>query len=264
MTAAKYCVTWTIALTFATKLHAPYDWTTGALDNGNDWRKFRAVPRLYPLRSLVCTLFSKRGRRGAFRLPGACGDHFHCTVEPSPGHIRCRKKNYCGDTPELEAKMAHKAWIREGLNREVQTVKEALSTPKIPVFQFTICTSWFARPWLVESTPSPNSQLHTLCKSAQIWAFLNGVLAGQCTDTHRKALNLQKPWPSTCRIEKPRNPENRRKTRQNMGKSNFLPIFGLFCPFFANFSPISWISRFFYSVNGQGFRNAKLTKIPEK
>ena len=25
-----------------------------------------------------------------FRLPGAAGDHFHCTVEPSPGHIRCR------------------------------------------------------------------------------------------------------------------------------------------------------------------------------
>ena len=32
---------------------AQYDWTTGVLDNGNEWRKFRAVPRLYPLRSLV-------------------------------------------------------------------------------------------------------------------------------------------------------------------------------------------------------------------
>ena len=30
-----------------------YDWTTGVPDNGNDWRKFRAVPRSYPLRSLV-------------------------------------------------------------------------------------------------------------------------------------------------------------------------------------------------------------------
>ena len=68
-----------------------YDWTVGVLDNGNEWRKFRAVPRLYPLRSLVCTLFNKGGSRGAFffRLPGASGDHFHCTVEPSPGHIRC-------------------------------------------------------------------------------------------------------------------------------------------------------------------------------
>ena len=31
-----------------------YDWTTGVPpDNGNDWRKFRVVPRSYPLRSLV-------------------------------------------------------------------------------------------------------------------------------------------------------------------------------------------------------------------
>ena len=31
-----------------TALHAQYDWTTGVPDNGNEWRKFRAVPRLYP------------------------------------------------------------------------------------------------------------------------------------------------------------------------------------------------------------------------
>ena len=43
-----------------------------------------------PCASLFCTLFSKGGTRRAFRLPGAGGDHFHCTVEPSPGHIRCR------------------------------------------------------------------------------------------------------------------------------------------------------------------------------
>ena len=66
-----------------------YDWTTGVPDDGNDWRKFRAVPRSYPLRSLVCTLFNKGGNRRAFRLPGEGGDHFHCTVEPSSGHIRC-------------------------------------------------------------------------------------------------------------------------------------------------------------------------------
>ena len=39
------------------KFKAQYYWTTGARDNGNEWRKFRAVPRLYPLRSLVCTLY---------------------------------------------------------------------------------------------------------------------------------------------------------------------------------------------------------------
>ena len=48
------------------------------------------MPRVFPLRSLVCTLFNKGGSRRASRLPGAGGDHFHCTVEPSPGHIRCR------------------------------------------------------------------------------------------------------------------------------------------------------------------------------
>ena len=31
----------------------PYDWTTGLPDNGNEWKKFRAVPCLRPLRSLV-------------------------------------------------------------------------------------------------------------------------------------------------------------------------------------------------------------------
>ena len=27
---------------------------------------------------------------GVFRLPGEGGDHVHCMVEPSPGHIQCR------------------------------------------------------------------------------------------------------------------------------------------------------------------------------
>ena len=58
---------------FFTCVNAQYDWTTGALDNGNEWRKFRAGPRLYPLRSLVCTLFNRGGSRRAFRLPGARG-----------------------------------------------------------------------------------------------------------------------------------------------------------------------------------------------
>ena len=44
-----------------------------------------------PCVPLFCTLFSRGGNRRVFRHPGAGGDHFHCTVEPSPGHIRCRK-----------------------------------------------------------------------------------------------------------------------------------------------------------------------------
>ena len=34
-------------------IHAQYDWTTGVPDNGNDWNKFRGVPRSNPLRSLA-------------------------------------------------------------------------------------------------------------------------------------------------------------------------------------------------------------------
>ena len=45
-----------------------------------------------PCVPLFSTLFKRSGSRRAFRLPGAGGEHFHCTVEPSPGHIRCRVK----------------------------------------------------------------------------------------------------------------------------------------------------------------------------
>ena len=79
-----------MALCTQTSFRAQYDWTTGVPDDGNDWRKFRVVPRSYPLRPLIFYYFSRGGNRRAFRLPGEGGDHFHCTVEPSPGHIRCR------------------------------------------------------------------------------------------------------------------------------------------------------------------------------
>ena len=46
-----------------------------------------------PCVPLFFTLFNRGGNRRAFRLRGAGGDHFHCTVEPSPGHIRCRIKS---------------------------------------------------------------------------------------------------------------------------------------------------------------------------
>ena len=43
-----------------------------------------------PCVPLFCTLFNKGGNRRVFRLPGAGGDHFHCTVEPAASHIRCQ------------------------------------------------------------------------------------------------------------------------------------------------------------------------------
>ena len=46
------------------------------------------APRV-PLFMLLLIGLEAKGLLGAFRLPGATGDHFHCTVEPSPCHIRC-------------------------------------------------------------------------------------------------------------------------------------------------------------------------------
>ena len=43
-----------------------------------------------PCVPLFSSLVNRGGKGRAFRLPGAGGDHFHCAVEPSPGHIRCR------------------------------------------------------------------------------------------------------------------------------------------------------------------------------
>ena len=52
---------------FSPFLHAQYDWTTGAPDNGNEWRKFRVVPRSHPL---FVHCFSGDRYRRVFRLPG--------------------------------------------------------------------------------------------------------------------------------------------------------------------------------------------------
>ena len=37
--------------------------------------------------------FNRFGSKGACSFPGATWDRFRCTVEPSPGHIRCRFLN---------------------------------------------------------------------------------------------------------------------------------------------------------------------------
>ena len=58
------------------------------------WKWVVEVPRRAsgsPSVSLCfCLLFNRSGSKRAFRLPGATWDHFLWTVEPSPGHIRCR------------------------------------------------------------------------------------------------------------------------------------------------------------------------------
>ena len=49
-----------------------------------------------PCVPLFCTSFSKGGNTRVFRLLGEGGDHLYCTVEPSPGHSRCREKHNLG------------------------------------------------------------------------------------------------------------------------------------------------------------------------
>ena len=46
------------------------------------YRKGNSVKRFGP--------FTKPPDSGKFRLPVSRWDRFRCTVEPSPGHIRCR------------------------------------------------------------------------------------------------------------------------------------------------------------------------------
>ena len=62
----------------------------GIPDNGNaNGGSFAAYLARTPF-PLFCALFNRGGKRRAFRLPGAGGDHVHCAVEPSPDHIRRR------------------------------------------------------------------------------------------------------------------------------------------------------------------------------
>ena len=46
-------------------------------------RRTSLAPHCVPL---LCTLL-RGGNTRVCRLPGDGGDHFHCTVEPSPGYI---------------------------------------------------------------------------------------------------------------------------------------------------------------------------------
>ena len=66
--------------------HAQYDWTTGVPDNEVP-RRTSLVPLAFP-----CFLHCLIGMEteGLLDYQGRAGDHFHCAVEPSPGHIRCR------------------------------------------------------------------------------------------------------------------------------------------------------------------------------
>ena len=53
-------------------------------------RRTSLVPLAFP-RFLYCLIGVET--EGLLDFQGRAGDHFHCTVEPSPGHIRCRIHN---------------------------------------------------------------------------------------------------------------------------------------------------------------------------
>ena len=56
--------------------------------NGGSSAPYLARTPCVPFCFVLCLIGVET--EGLFRLPGAGGDHFHCTVEPSPGHIWCR------------------------------------------------------------------------------------------------------------------------------------------------------------------------------
>ena len=87
--APSHNLSWSMSSTHESLFLAHYDWTSGVPDNGKEWRKFRAAPRLHPLRSLVCALFSIGGNRRAFRLPGEGWDNFGGAFARSYSVLTC-------------------------------------------------------------------------------------------------------------------------------------------------------------------------------
>ena len=74
-------------------IHAQYEWTTGVPDNGMIEEEVPRRTSLVPL-AFPCFVLRLVGleTKNVLDYQGRAGDHFHCTVERSPGHIRCRNK----------------------------------------------------------------------------------------------------------------------------------------------------------------------------
>ena len=56
---------------FSSFLGDRYDWTTGAPCDGNEWKKYRVVPRAHPSRTLLYVFFNRSGSKEPFSFPGA-------------------------------------------------------------------------------------------------------------------------------------------------------------------------------------------------
>ena len=79
-----------IPVELKTQLGDPYDWTTGAPHDGNEWKKYVSYLVRTPRTPFFMLILVGPGSKGAFSFPGSTWDCFRCTVEPSPGHIWCR------------------------------------------------------------------------------------------------------------------------------------------------------------------------------
>ena len=80
-----------------------------------------------PCVPLFCALFNRDGNRSAFRLPGAGGDHCHCTVELSPGHIRCRNSSIRRTQETADFRREPKISLKTAGNRRLGSVTLAPS-----------------------------------------------------------------------------------------------------------------------------------------
>ena len=126
-----------------------------------------------PCVPLFCTLFNRGQSRRDFRLPGAGGDHFHCTLEPSPGHIRCQeiRNEIRARTQTFES--GYFPWGR-GLPRQAVGAKKlsmSLETREIKLFWRDIpgfCWDIPAVPEKFEKKKSLCSIVGHLKKSTQI------------------------------------------------------------------------------------------------
>ena len=78
------------------------------------WKWMEEVPRRTSLVPLAFSCFVLRligvKTEGLLDYQGRAGDYFHCTVEPSPGHIRCQTMTPLSPQPQAWAEWLVDAW----------------------------------------------------------------------------------------------------------------------------------------------------------
>ena len=128
---------------------------------------------LAPLASpcLILSLLSVEAE-GPFSLPGEGGDHFHCAVEPSSGHIRCRGQNNlrlssCSGyamrrVPCGPVVVEHEVPVGCSVHTPVGVPLEAVSLEKRPS-----CSLKFDLPAELTDAPTPRAAVPVGCMDMQ-------------------------------------------------------------------------------------------------